>query len=59
MLANMARLTSGGHEEIKGHHLHQDSKDYSVGVEGGYICAWPGTKGFPGLCHKEETWQGQ
>ena len=51
ILVNLARLTSSGSEEIKGHHSHQDSKDYSVGVEGDYICAWPGTRGYPGVCH--------
>ena len=45
------QLTSGGHEERKGHYSHQGSKDYSVGVEGDNICAWPGTRGYPGVCH--------
>ena len=48
--AHLAEASSG-HEKIKGHHSHQGSKDYSVGVEGDYICAWPGTRGYPGICH--------
>ena len=51
ILVNLARLTSSGSEEIKGHHSHQDSKDYSVGEERGHIYAWPGTRGYPGVCH--------
>ena len=43
--------TSGGHDEKKDHHSHLGSKDYPVGVEGDYICAWPGTRGYPGICH--------